>query len=183
MANGKYERIDRTLIHRGAVIDEYVDSISLPDGRIEKWDLVDHKGAAAVVPVRDDGRILMVRQWRNPSGKELLEIPAGKLDARDEPMEEAAARELKEETGYSAGKLSLLVDFCPTVAYSSERIGIYVAEDLVRGRQQLDDDEFLDVEARDADELVQQILRGEITDGKTIAGLFAYVYRRDHGSL
>lgn len=177
MANGHYERIDRKLVRTGAITEIYEDTISLPDGRIERWDLVDHVGAAAVVAVRDDGRILMVRQWRNPNQEEMPEIPAGKLDARDEPTELAAARELEEETGFRAGTLERLITFRPTVAYSSERIDIYLATNLIKGQQHLDDDEFLGVEAWTVDEIVKAIYDGTIEDGKTIAGVLAYLYR------
>lgn len=177
MANGHYERIDRKLVRRGAITEIYEDTISLPDGRVEKWDLVDHVGAAAVVAVTDDNRILMVRQWRNPNQQEMPEIPAGKLDSRDEPTRLAAARELEEETGYRAGTLERLVTFRPTVAYSSERIDIYLATNLVKGEQHLDDDEFLGVELWETSAVVQAIYDGTIEDGKTIAGVLAYLYR------
>lgn len=183
MANGHYERIDRKLVRTGAITEIYEDTISLPDGRVEKWDLVDHVGAAAVVAVRDDGKILMVRQWRNPNQEEMAEIPAGKLDARDEPTELAAARELEEETGFRAGTLELLITFRPTVAYSSERIDIYLATNLVKGEQHLDDDEFLGVEAWDAADIVRAIYDGTIEDGKTIAGVLAYLYREQTGKV
>lgn len=176
MANGHYERIDRKLVRTGAITEIYEDTISLPDGRIERWDLVDHVGAAAVVGVLDDGRILMVRQWRNPNQQEMPEIPAGKLDARDEPTELAAARELEEETGYRAGTLRKLLTFRPTVAYSSERIDIYLATDLTKGQQHLDDDEFLNVELWTTEALERGIYDGTIEDGKTIAGVLAYLY-------
>lgn len=177
MANGHYERIDRRLVRKGAITEIYEDTISLPDGRIERWDLVDHVGAAAVVAVRDDGKILMVRQWRNPNEEEMPEIPAGKLDARDEPTELAAARELEEETGYRAGTLTRLITFRPTVAYSSEKIDIYLATNLTKGEQHLDDDEFLNVELWDAVDVERAIYDGTIEDGKTIAGVLAYLYR------
>lgn len=183
MANGQYERVGRTLVRKGAITEIYEDTISLPDGRTEKWDLVDHVGAAAVVAVRDDGKVLIVRQWRNPNQVEMPEIPAGKLDSRDEPTDLAAARELEEETGYRAGTLERLVVFRPTVAYSSERIDIYLATNLTKGVQHLDDDEFLGVEAWTTDELVRGIYDGTIEDGKTIAGVLAYLYRaRESGA-
>lgn len=177
MANGKYERLERKLIHRGAVIDEYTDVMSLPDGSIQNWDLVDHVGAAAVVPVLPDGRILLVRQYRNPSEEEMLEIPAGKLDSRREPASAAAERELSEETGYTTDTLEHLLVFRPTVAYSNERIDIYLARDLRPGRQHPDPGEFLNLEAHQLDELLEQIYSGQIKDGKTIAGLLAYAWR------
>ena len=94
-----YNRVGRELIRKGAIIDYYQDTIKLPDGREEKWDFIDHKGAAAVVPVKEDGKILMVRQYRNALERYTLEIPAGGLSGADEPTAVAAARELEEETG------------------------------------------------------------------------------------
>ena len=174
MADGKYERTDRALIHQGAILDYYCDTMSLPDGQTEKWDFIDHKGAAAVVAQREDGRILMVRQWRNTLERETLEIPAGGRKSREEPTMETAARELEEETGYHCDDLTLLLPFCSTVAFCNERIDIYAAGKLTPGKQHLDPDEFLNVEAYPLEDLLQMIREGRIMDGKTIAGLLAY---------
>ena len=177
MANGIYERIARRLIRKGAVVDEYVDTISLPDGRTEEWDFIDHKGAAAVVAVRSDGKLLMVRQWRNTMERETLELPAGGRLSREEPTIETAGRELSEETGYTAGHLELLLNYRSTVAFCNELIDIYLATDLTPGEQHLDDDEFLNAEAVDLDDLLKMIYSGKIEDGKTIAGIMAYAYK------
>jgi len=171
----EYKRLSRELIHKGAVIDYYQDLMQIPNGSTEKWDLVDHKGAAAVVAVRDDGKLLMVRQYRNALERYTLEIPAGGLNTREEPMEIAAARELREETGYIADKLEKLTVIYTTVAFCNEKIGIYLARDLkVHGEQDLDDDEFLNVEAHDLAELKQMIYEGKIQDSKTICGIMIY---------
>lgn len=169
-----YERLGRELIHKGAIIDYYQDTIRVSNGNIVKWDLIDHKGAAAVVAVKDDGRILMVRQYRNALDRETLEIPAGGLNGRDEPTKIAAARELEEETGYTAGKLELLLTLRTTVAFCNEKIDVYLATDLKKGEQHLDEDEFLNAESHDLDELIQMIYEGRIQDGKTVASLLAY---------
>ena len=125
----KYERLDRELIHKGAIIDYYQDTMKIPNGTTAKWDFINHKGAAAVVAVKDDGRLLMVRQYRNALERETLEIPAGGLNGADEPTDIAAARELEEETGYTAGKMELLISLYTTVAFCNEKIDIYVATD------------------------------------------------------
>ncbi|MCH5260294.1 MAG: NUDIX hydrolase [Lachnospiraceae bacterium] len=176
----KYERIDRELIHKGAIIDYYQDTIKIPNGNIAKWDYIKHKGAAAVVAVKDDGRLLMVRQFRNALDRETLEIPAGGLNSVDEPTDIAAARELEEEAGYTAGKLELLISIRTTVAFCDEKIDIYVATDLKRSKQHLDEDEFLDVETYTIEELLQMIYDCKINDGKTVSALLAYYnkYRR-----
>ena len=170
----KYERIGRELIHKGAIIDYYQDTIKVPNGNIAKWDYIKHKGAAAVVAVKDDGKLLMVRQFRNALDRETLEIPAGGLNGVEEPTDIAAARELEEEAGYTAGKLELLISIRTTVAFCDEKIDVYVATDLKRSKQHLDEDEFLDVETYTIEELIQMVYDCKIQDGKTVAALLAY---------
>ncbi len=170
----KYERLDRTLVYKGVIIDFYQDTIKVPNGNIVKWDFIGHKGAAAVVAVNEDGKLLMVRQYRNALDRETLEIPAGALDSVDEPTHVAAARELEEETGFKAGKLELLIKLRTTVAFCNEKIDVYLATDLQPSKQNLDDDEFINVELHDIDELVQMIYDCKIEDSKTVAALMAY---------
>lgn len=176
----KYERIDRELVHKGVIIDYYQDTIRIPNGNIAKWDFIKHKGAAAVVAVKEDGKLLMVRQYRNALDRETLEIPAGGLNDVNEPTELAAARELEEETGYTAGKLELLLSLRTTVAFCDEKIDVYVATDLKRSKQHLDEDEYLDVVSCDVKELLQMIYDCKIQDGKTVSAILAYhnKYRR-----
>ncbi len=169
-----YERISRELIHKGAIIDYYQDTMKIPNGNTAKWDFIKHKGAAAVVAVKEDGRLLMVRQYRNALERETLEIPAGGLNGPEEPTDLAAARELEEETGYTAGKMELLISLYTTVAFCNEKIDVYVATDLRKSRQHLDDDEFLDVESHEIGELIRLIYDCKIQDGKTISALLAY---------
>lgn len=170
----RYERIGRELVHKGAIIDYYQDTVRIPNGKVAKWDYIRHKGAAAVVAVRDDGKLLMVRQYRNALDRETLEIPAGGLNSVEEPTDEAAARELEEEAGYRAGRLELLLSIRTTVAFCDEKIDIYVATDLQKSSQHLDDDEFLDVEVYDIEDLIRMVYDCEIQDGKTVAALLAY---------
>ena len=170
----KYERLDRTLVYKGVIIDFYQDTVKVPNGNVVKWDFIGHKGAAAVVAVNEDGKLLMVRQYRNALDRETLEIPAGALDSADEPTHVAAARELEEETGFKAGKLELLIKLRTTVAFCNEKIDVYVATDLQPSKQNLDDDEFINVEVYDIDELVQMIYDCKIEDSKTVAALMAY---------
>lgn len=169
-----FERLERTLIHKGAIIDYYQDTIKVPNGNIVKWDFIKHKGAAAVVAVREDGKLLMVRQYRNALDRETLEIPAGGLNSVDEPTKLAAARELEEETGYKAGKLELLLTIHTTVAFCNEKIDIYVATDLQPSKQHLDEDEYINVEAYDIEELAQMVYDCKIQDGKTVSALMTY---------
>ena len=168
------KRIGRKLVQKGHVIDFYEDDILLPDGRIAKWDFLKHKGAAAVVAVRDDGKLLMVRQYRNSCNRQTLEIPAGSRNTEDEDTYLSASRELEEETGYHSDHLELLVRLRTAIAYCDEFIDVYVAQNLVPTKQHLDEDEFLDVEAYTMEELLEMIYDGRIEDTKTISALLAY---------
>jgi len=173
----EYKRLKRELIAKGTIIDYYQDTMLIPNGNTAKWDLIDHKGAAAVVAVRDDGKLLMVRQYRNALERETLEIPAGGLNGREEPTETAARRELEEETGCICGSLELLTSIYTTVAFCNEKIDIYVARDLKPGKQHLDEDEYLNVEAYGLDELKEMIFSLKIQDSKTICGIMTYAAR------
>ena len=170
----QYERIGRELIHKGAIIDYYQDTIKIPNGNIAKWDFIKHKGAAAVVAVREDGRLLMVRQYRNALDRFTLEIPAGGLNGPEEPTILAAKRELEEETGYVSEELEKLLSLRTTVAFCNEKIDIYVARNLKPGVQNLDEDEVIDVYRYSVEELNEMIYSGKIEDGKTIAAIMAY---------
>lgn len=169
------KRIKRELVAKGAIIDYYQDTMQIPNGNVVKWDLIDHKGAAAVVAVREDGKLLMVRQYRNALERETIEIPAGGLNGREEPTDVAAMRELMEETGYSCDKVELLNTIYTTVAFCNEKIDIYLARGLKNpGDQHLDEDEYVNVEAYSIDELKQMIFDRRIQDSKTICGILTY---------
>ena len=175
----QFKRLSRDLVAKGAIIDYYQDTMQIPNGNIAKWDLIDHKGAAAVVAVREDGKLLMVRQYRNALERETLEIPAGGLNGRDEPTDQAAMRELQEETGYHTDHVELLNAIYTTVAFCNEKIDIYLAEGLKKpGNQHLDEDEFINVEAYSVEELKQMIYDCKIQDAKTICGILTYASKR-----
>lgn len=169
-----YKRLKRELVAKGAIIDYYQDTMMIPNGNTAMWDLIDHKGAAAVVAVREDGKLLMVRQYRNALERETLEIPAGGLNGREEPTAVAAVRELEEETGYTCDNVELLSTIYTTVAFCNEKIDIYLAKDLKPGRQHLDEDEYLNVEAYSLEELKQMIFDRKLQDSKTICGILTY---------
>ena len=174
------ERIGRSLVHKGTIIDLYCDRMILPDGKEENFDFISHKGAAAIVPVLEDGRIIMVRQYRNCIDSYTLEIPAGGRNGADEPTLDCAYRELEEETGYRTEKenIEFLLSLYTTVAFCNEKIDIYLArKELVKTSQNLDDDEFIDVEIYSVDELTQMIYDGKIVDAKTIAAIMTYKSR------
>lgn len=168
-----YKRIKRELIRKGQIINYYSDSIELPNKKVAEWDFIEHKGAAAIVPVDHDGKIIMVRQYRNAIEKWSLEIPAGGLNP-NEDMKTCAIRELEEETGYCSNHVEHLIDLYTTVAFCNEKIGIYYATDLIEAEQNLDEDEFVTVEKYSIEELTQFIFDGTIEDAKTIAAILAY---------
>lgn len=170
----EYKRLSRELVAHGAIIDYYQDTMQIPNGNIAKWDFIKHKGAAAVIPIDEQGRLIMVRQYRNALERYTLEIPAGGLQTPEEPTRDAAARELSEETGYHCDQLELLLSIRTTVAFCNEKIDIYVAEHLTPGKQHLDEDEYVQVKAYPLEELVEKIYAGEIQDSKTVAAILAY---------
>ena len=169
------KRIKRELVMKGTILDVYKDTMELPNGKTEEWDFVSHrKGAAAVVAVREDGKLLMVRQYRNALERMTLEIPAGARDRETEDTKVCAARELEEETGYRSENLSFLLSLRTTVAFCDEFIDVYLARDLVKSTQHLDEGEAIDVEAHDVDELCEMIYAGKIQDSKTVSAILAY---------
>ena len=180
----EFRRLERTLVQNGKIIDYYQDTVQVPNGNVVKWDFIGHKGAAAMLAVREDGKLLMVRQWRNALDRYTLEIPAGGKNSIDEPTETAAIRELEEETGYIAGKVQFLLSIYTTVAFCNEKIDIYLARNLKRRENQhLDEDEFIDVKACDLDELVQMIYDGKIEDSKTVSAIMTYKSLLTDGKL
>lgn len=178
--SGHLRRLSRSLVYRGSVLDVYQDTMELPDRCIQKWDYVCHKkgGGACIVPVLLDGRILMVRQYRPAIDRETLELPAGALDPEDATTEETARRELREETGYTAGCWKLLLRLKTAVAYCNEYTDVYLATGLARTHgQMLDEAEEIRFQTADLDTLLQEIYGGRIQDAKTVAGILAYANR------
>ena len=167
-------RVKRIRMYQGAIVDVYRDYMQFSNGNTEEWDYIHHRGAAAVVPVTDDGRIIMVRQYRNALERFTLEIRAGALDDPEEPGISCSARELEEETGYRSENLEWLITLRTTVAFCNERIEVYVAKNLVPSKQHLDPNEFVNVELHTVEELKQMIFDGEIEDSKTVASILAY---------
>lgn len=173
----EFKRIDRKTVHKGAILDFCQDEVITPDGNNVKWDFLKHKGAAAIIPVMEDGRIIMVRQWRNAIDKFALEIPAGGKNGEDESTLLCAARELEEETGYKSENINFLQTIVPAIAYSGEKIDVYVAFDLVKSHQNLDPDEDIELELYSVEELVEKIMNNEINDSKTISAIMTYYYK------
>ena len=165
-----FTTLNREIIYHGRAFNVEIVKMQLPDGKIRAYDLVEHKGAVTIVPVDDAGNILFVRQYRVGADQELLELPAGLLN-QDEPHAEAAAREVREETGMAARQMTLLGDFYPAPGYSSEHMHVYLAPGLHPDPLDQDDDEFLELVSIPAAEAVNMARRGEIRDGKSLAAL------------
>lgn len=166
-------RLDRQLKYTGTILKIYEDTV-LANGHEAHWDFIHHDGAAAVVAVTEEGKLLMVRQFRNALNRETLEIPAGKLDAPNEPKIQCAYRELEEETGYRCENLEYLMSMNTTVAFCDEAIDIFLARDLIPSHQHLDEDELIYVEEWTLEDLEELIYSGKMTDAKTVAAILAY---------
>ncbi len=162
--------LDSTQVYQGHFLDVRRDRVTLPDGKTSHREYIRHPGAVMVVPLLDDGRLLMERQYRYPMARVMLEFPAGKLDAGEHPLD-CGRRELLEETGYSAREWAYAGVLHNAIAYSDEGIHIYFARGLTRGAQQLDEGEFLELVTHSVEELDALAQRGELTDAKTLIGL------------
>ena len=169
MENLTETKLTSEKIYSGCILDFYRDTVRLPNGGTAPRELTRHVGAVCIVPLLDDGRVIVERQFRYPVNEVITEIPAGKRDSRDEAPDDAARRELREETGATAAEWHALGLFCPVGAYSTERIQMYLARGLTFGERELDEDEFLNVFRMPLDELVDKVLAGEIPDAKTQA--------------
>ena len=159
-------------IYTGKVITLNVDTVQLPNGITVDLETIRHPGAAAVVPVKDDGTVVLIRQFRHAAGGFIYEIPAGKLAPGEDPLH-CASRELEEEVGYRASTFELLSSIFTAPGFADEVIHVYKATGLTKGRQQLDRDEVLDVIEMPLSEAITKIEDGTIRDGKTIVGLQA----------
>ena len=158
-------------IYDGAILRVEKWQVTCPNGHAAPREIVVHKGAAAVIPVYEDGTTLLVRQHRVSVDRVTLEIPAGKLDSWGEDPYDCAVRELREETGLAAERFTLLTSLLTTPGFCTEKIAIYLAEGLSQGETNPDEDEFLGLVRMPLDEAVDMVMRGDIRDGKTVAGL------------
>ena len=167
-------------VQRGAQFELITDRIALPNGRSILLDLLKHPGAAAVVPFLDDGRVLLIRQYRFATGGYLLEVPAGKLDPGEAP-EACAARELEEETGYRADRLQKLGAIWPSPGFTDEKIHLFAASELRPTAQRLEPDEVIELVPMTLDEALRRVREGEIEDAKTGMALLLAAERRRAG--
>ncbi|MGY4829534.1 NUDIX domain-containing protein [Sphaerotilaceae bacterium SBD11-9] len=164
------DQVSSQQVYRGHFLDVRRDEVRLPDGSQAAREYIVHPGAVMIVPLLDDGRVVVERQFRYPMGKVMLEFPAGKLDAGEPPLQ-CAIRELAEETGYTAREWARAGILHNAIAYSTEGIEVWFARGLELGARSLDAGEFLDVETSTVEALEEQAHRGELTDAKTLIGL------------
>jgi ADP-ribose pyrophosphatase len=164
----RFEFIRSEVLLQGRAFKIRRDTLKTPDGRETKFDIIEHGGSVVLVPVDEDGNVLFVRQYRHATGGDLLELPAGTRDG-EEPFEECAAREIREETGMEAGKLQKVGDFFLAPGYSTEFMAVFLATDLKHNPLDGDDDEFLQVEKIPAKEAAARFEHGEIPDAKSLA--------------
>jgi ADP-ribose pyrophosphatase len=169
-AHLREESIESRQVYRGAFLDVRRDQVRLPDGAQAQREYIVHPGAAVIVPLLDDGRLVVERQWRYPLARAMLEFPAGKLEP-GEPVLDCAIRELIEETGYRAAEWARAGILHHAIAYSNECIEVWFARGLLPGERHLDAGEFLDVTVMSAEQLDGLAQRGELTDAKTLIGL------------
>ena len=157
-------------IFSGRLIDLYFDQIELPNGKSSTREWIKHPGAVCIIPILPNGNLCLIRQYRYGPRAEFIEIPAGKLDVGEDPLV-CAKRELEEEIGYIAGKLTFLTNIHPAIGFSNEKMWVYLAEDLILSKQSLDQDEFLELYPIPLKKAIDLIYEGKITDVKTVIGI------------
>lgn len=164
-------RLSSSLVYDGKLLKVRSDIVRLPDGRTAEREWIEHPGAVAVIALTDTGELVMERQYRYPLGRHMIEVPAGKIDAGEDPLA-TAKRELQEETGYTAEQWRHVATIHIAIGYSNERIEIFVAEGLRREAAKLDEEEFLEVFTLPLASALAWVREGKITDVKTVASLF-----------
>ena len=170
MSRLKETKISSEQKFSGRLIDLYLDQVELPNGETTTREWIDHPGAVCLIPILPDGKICLIRQFRYGPGEEFIEIPAGKLDAGEVPLD-CAYRELEEETGYRTNKLTFLTNIHPAIGFSNEKMWMYLAEELELSKKKLDEDEFLELLPTPLNKALEWVFSGKITDVKTIIGI------------
>ena len=170
MSRLKETKISSEQKFSGRLIDLYLDQVELPNGEMTTREWIDHPGAVCLIPILPDGKICLIRQFRYGPREEFIEIPAGKLDAGEAPLD-CAYRELEEETGYRTNKLTFLTNIHPAIGFSNEKMWMYLAEELELSKKKLDEDEFLELLPTPLNQAIEWVFSGKITDVKTIIGI------------
>jgi ADP-ribose pyrophosphatase len=167
----KETRIDGGIAYDGGFLKVHRDTVSLPDGKLTKREYIRHPGAVVIIPVLDDGKVLLERQYRYPNDRVFIELPAGKIDPGEDPLA-CAKRELEEETGYTASHWQFVSTIHNAIAYSDEHLDMYLARGLTAGEAKLDDGEFIETITVSVDDMLDWVRSGKISDVKTVIGAF-----------
>ena len=170
MSNLKETSISSENVYQGSFLDVRKDTVELPNGKTSTREWIKHPGAVCIIPILPDGNICLIRQFRYGPGEEFIEIPAGKLDKDEDPLD-CAHRELEEEIGHRSNKLTFLTNIHPAIGFSNEKMWMYLAEDLIKTKHNLDPDEFLELSPTSLDDALAWVWSGKITDVKTIIGI------------
>ena len=170
MSDLKETQISSEKIFSGRLINLYFDQVKLPNGETSTREWIDHPGAVCLIPILADGNLCLIRQFRYGPREEFIEIPAGKLDDGEDPAD-CAYRELEEETGFKANKLTFLTNIHPAIGFCNEKMWMYLAEDLEKTENRLDQDEFLELLPTPLNTALDWVLSGKITDVKTVIGI------------
>ena len=181
--NLKEKQLSYNYVFEGKIIKVRQDVALLPNGKTANREVVEHNGGVCVVPLAKDDKIYLVRQYRYPYNEEILEIPAGKRDSKDEIPLDTGIRELKEEIGASAENMIALGELYPTPGYCGEIIWMYLATGLSFGATNPDEDEFLNIEAYSLDECIDMIMSGKIKDAKTQTAILKVKFLKDNGKI
>jgi len=170
MSDLKESTISTTVVYKGDFLDVRQDEVLLPNGETGTREWINHPGAVVIVPILPNGEIALIKQFRYAAGSEFIELPAGKLDAGEDP-EECALRELEEEIGYRANKIKFLANIHPAIGFTNEIMGVFLAENLEKTEHNRDNDEFLELVPTTLTEALNLVWENKITDVKSIIGL------------
>jgi len=170
MSDLKESTISTTVVYKGDFLDVRQDEVLLPNGETGTREWINHPGAVVIVPILPNGEIALIKQFRYAAGSEFIELPAGKLDAGEDP-EECALRELEEEIGYRANKIKFLANIHPAIGFTNEIMGVFLAENLEKTEHNRDKDEFLELVPTTLTEALNLVWENKITDVKSIIGL------------
>ena len=166
----KESTVSSKKVYEGSFLDVRKDVVNLPDGNTSTREWINHPGAACIIPIMTDGKLALIKQYRYPVQSIMIELPAGKLDKEESP-EACAIRELEEEIGYSAGKLTFVAKIHPAIGFANEQMWIFLAEQLIQSQKNTDHDEFVELMPTSINQAVELVWNGAITDVKTIIGI------------
>ncbi len=170
----EFEILNKRLIQKTKIFDLYLEDIKTPSNKIVEWVHLDHKGASVILPIDNDGKIILIRQYRNNAEGTIYEVPAGGLEKGESPLD-CAIRELEEEIGKKSNNITKLFSIYSSIGFSNEKLHFYIATDLFDGNQNLDEDEYIEICKFTVEEVLQMIYTGEVVDSKVVIAVLAYI--------